>query len=121
MKKTTEALVAATKQIGLQANSENTKYMVMFSRPACRTRSHIKIGNKSFERVKQFRYFVIPLTNQHCIHENIKTSLKLGNACYHSEQNILSCSLLLRNIKIKIYRSITLPVILYGCETWSLT
>jgi len=43
------------------------------------------------------------------------------NACYHSVQNLLSSSLLSKNIKIKIYRTIILPVVLYGCETWSLT
>ena len=44
-----------------------------------------------------------------------------GNACYHSVQNLLSSRLLSKNLKIKIYRSIILPVVLYGCETWSLT
>ena len=44
-----------------------------------------------------------------------------GNACYHSVQNLLSSRLLSKNLKIKIYRTIILPVILYGCETWSLT
>jgi len=47
--------------------------------------------------------------------------LKSGNACYHSVQNLLSSSLLSKNLKIKIYRTIILPVALYGCETWSLT
>ena len=47
-------------------------------------------------------------------------TLKLGNACCHSVQNILSSSLLYKNLKIKIYRTIILPVVLYGCETWSL-
>ena len=51
----------------------------------------------------------------------IKSRLKLGNACYHSVQNLLSSSLLSKNLKIKIYRTIILPVVLYGCETWSLT
>ena len=36
-------------------------------------------------------------------------------------QNLLSSSLLFRNLKIKIYRTIILPVVLYGCETWSFT
>ena len=40
--------------------------------------------------------------------------------CYHSVQNLLSSRLLSKNLKIKIYRTIILPV-LYGCETWSLT
>jgi hypothetical protein len=47
--------------------------------------------------------------------------VKLGNACYHSVQNLLSSRLLTKNLKIKIYRTIILPVVLYGCETWSLT
>ena len=42
------------------------------------------------------------------------------SACYHSEQNVLSSYLLSKNIKIKIYRTIILPVVLYGCESWSL-
>jgi len=46
---------------------------------------------------------------------------KLGNACYYSVQNLLSSSLLSKNLEIKIYRTIILPVVLYGCETWSLT
>ena len=47
--------------------------------------------------------------------------MKSGNACYHWVQNILSSGLLSKNLKIKIYRIIILPVVLYGCETWSLT
>ena len=61
------------------------------------------------------------LTNQNSIQEKIKSRLKSGNACYHSVQNHLSSSLLSKNLKIKIYRSIILPVVWYGCETWSLT
>jgi len=53
--------------------------------------------------------------------EENKSRLRLGNACYHSVQNLLSSRLLSKNLKIKIYRTIILPVVLYGCETWSLT
>jgi len=61
------------------------------------------------------------LTNQNSIQEEIKSRLKSDNACCHSAQNLLSSSLLSKNLKIKIYRTIILPVVLYGCETWSLT
>jgi hypothetical protein len=44
-----------------------------------------------------------------------------GNACYHSVQNLLSSRLMSKNIKVRIYRTIILPVVLYGCETWYLT
>ena len=60
-------------------------------------------------------------TNQNSIAEEIKSRLRLGSACYHSVQNLLSSRLLSKNLKIKIYRTIILPVVFYGCETWSLT
>ena len=53
--------------------------------------------------------------------EGIKSRLKSANACYHSVQNLLSYSLLSKNIKIKMYRTVVLPFVLYGCGTWSLT
>jgi len=87
---------------------------------AGRTHS-MKTDNSSFERVDDFKYLVTTLTNQNSIQEEIKSRLKSGNACYHSVQNLLSSSFLSKNLKIKIYRTIILPVVLYGCETWSLT
>ena len=51
---------------------------------------------------------------------NFKSRLRSGNACYRSVQKRLSSRLLSKNLKIKIYRTINLPVVLYGCETWSL-
>jgi hypothetical protein len=61
------------------------------------------------------------LTNQNSIAEEIKSRLRSGNACYHSVLKLLSSRLLSKNLKIKTYRTIILPVGLYGCETWSLT
>jgi hypothetical protein len=61
------------------------------------------------------------LRNQNLIQEEIKRRLSSGNACYHSVQNLLSSRLLSKNLKIRIYKTIILPVVLYGCETWSLT
>jgi hypothetical protein len=55
------------------------------------------------------------------IQEEIKRRLKWGNACYCSVQNLLSSRLLSKNVKVRIYKIIILPVVLYGCETSSLT
>ena len=63
----------------------------------------------------------ITLTDQNFIQEEIKSRLKSGNACYHSVQNLLFSSFLSKNVKIKIYRTIILPVVLYEFETWSQT
>ena len=61
------------------------------------------------------------LTNQNSIAEKIRSRLRSRNAYYHSVQNLLSSRLLSKNLKIKIYRTIILPVVLYRCETWPLT
>jgi hypothetical protein len=53
--------------------------------------------------------------------EGIKNRLNSSNACYHSVQNLPSSRLLTEIVKIKMYKTIILPVVLYGCETWSLT
>jgi hypothetical protein len=54
------------------------------------------------------------------IQEDIKRRLNSGNACYLSVHNHLSSRLLSKNVKIRIYKTIILPVVLYGCGTWSL-
>ena len=81
----------------------------------------METDNSPIERVEDFKYLGTTLTNQNSIQEEIKSRLKLGNACYYSVQNLLSSSLLSKKLNIKIYRTIILPVVLYGCETWSLT
>ena len=73
---------------------------------------NMKVHNSSIERVEEFKYLGKVSTNQNSIQEEIKSRLKLVNACHHSVQNLLSSSLLSKNLKIKIYRTIILPVVL---------
>jgi hypothetical protein len=98
-----------------------TNYMVMSRDQNAEKNSNTKMGNKSFESEEQFEYLEKTLSNQNSIHEEIKSRLKSGNACYHSVQNILSSSLLSKDIKLKISRVVILPVVLYGNETLSRT
>jgi hypothetical protein len=114
VKENAETLVVASKETAIEVNADKTKYMIMW-RDQNAGRSYIvKIDNSSIERVEEFKHLGTTLTYQNSIQEEIKSRLKLGNSCYWSVQNLLSSSLLSKNLKIKIYRTIILPVVLYG-------
>ena len=70
----------------------------------------MKIDNSPIENVEEFKYLGTTLTNQNSIQEEINSRLKLRNACYYSVQNLLSSSLLTKNIKIEIKRTIILSL-----------
>jgi hypothetical protein len=119
IKKTMETLIDASKKIGLEVNTEETKYMLL-SRHQNRGENHdIKRADRSFENGAHFTYLGTTITNQNLSQEEIKRRLHSDSACYHSVQNLLSYRLLFKNIKIRIYKTIILPVVLYGGETWS--
>ena len=77
----------------------------------------MRIDNSTFDRVEEFKYLGTTLKNQNSIAEEIKSRLKSGNACYLS----FVFQVAIQNLKIKIHRTIILPVVLYGRESWSLT
>ena len=115
------ALVAAAREIGLEISADKTKYMVMSRDQNAGPIHSVRTDNSTFERVEEFKYLGTTLTNQYSIAEEIKSRLRVGNGCYYSVQNLLSSRLLSKILKIKIYRTIILLVVLCGCETWSLT
>jgi len=84
-------------------------------------RQNIKAESNSCERVEEYKYLRTTLTNQNSIQDVIKSRLKSGNTCYHPVQKLFSSRLISKNLKIKIHRTIELPAVLYGYETWSLT
>jgi hypothetical protein len=114
-------LIDTSMEVGLEINVEKTKYMLLSCHQNAGQKQDIKIANRLFVSVSQFNYLGMTVRNQNLIQEEIKRRLNSGNACYHSVQNILSSRLLSKNLKIRIYKSIILPLLLYGCETWSLT
>jgi hypothetical protein len=104
----------ARREIGLEMNADNIKYMVM-SRDQNAGRSY----SMKTERVEKFKYLEITLKYQNFIQEEIKSRLKSRNTCYYLVRNLLSSSLLPKNLKIKIHRTIISLVVLHGCKTWS--
>jgi hypothetical protein len=123
MNKNTEPLIDASKEVGLglEIYIEKTKYMLLSRHQNAVRNQDIKIANRSFGNMSQFKNFKTTVINYNLIQEKIKRRLNSGNACYHSILNFLSSRLLSTKVKIRIYRTVILPVVLYGCETWSLT
>ena len=66
--------------------------------------------------VEEFRHLGTTLINQNSIQEEIKSRLMSGKACYHSVHDLLSTSMLPKNLKSKIYRTIILPVVCMGVK-----
>jgi hypothetical protein len=106
IKENTDTVLEASRDVRLVINAEKTKYIIVSSHPKSGQNQNIKIENESFKNGTEFKYLGMTLTNQNDIHYETKSVLNSGNACSHSVQNLLSSQLI--------------PIILYGCETWSL-
>ncbi|KAJ4450477.1 hypothetical protein ANN_01902 [Periplaneta americana] len=118
--KNTGILLEASKDIGLDVNPEKTKSMIISRDENIVRNGNIKIGNLSFEEVEKFKYLGATVTNINDTREEIKHRINMENACYYSVEKLLSSSLLSKNLKVRIYKTVILPVVLYGCETWTL-
>jgi hypothetical protein len=97
IKKNMETLIDASKEVGLEVNTEKTKYMLLSRHQNPRQSYDIKIANTFFENVTKFRYLGTTITNQNLNEEEIKRRRNSGNACYHSVQN---CCLLSKYTKL---------------------
>jgi capsid portal protein len=117
----TKHFVVASKDFGLDVDADKTKNMVRSRDQNSGRNRNIKIHESSYEMVEEFiyEYLKTTLTNQTSVQEEIKDRLKSGNAYYHSVQNF-GLPVCYPKLKVKIFRTVTLSVVLYGCETWSL-
>jgi hypothetical protein len=86
IKKNTETLIDANKEVGLEINAEKTKYMLLSHHQNVGQNRDIKIVNRLFENVSQFKYLGTTATDENLIQEERKRRLNSGNACYHSSQ-----------------------------------
>ena len=119
VRENTEILIKTSKDIGLEVNSDKTKYMITSRQQNMVQNQNIVLENLSFEKVEKFKYLGVTVTNTNDIREEIKRSINMGNACYYSLEKILSSRQLSKKLKVNrpTYKTIILPVVLYGCET----
>jgi hypothetical protein len=94
VKENTETVLEASRDTGLEINVENTKYMIMSRYPNSGQNQNVRIANELLENVAKFKYLGKTLTNENDIHDEIKSRLNSGNACYYSVQNLLSSRLI---------------------------
>jgi hypothetical protein len=92
LRKNTEILFDASKEVGLEINVDKTKYTLLSRHKNVGQNRDIKIANRSFENVSQFKFMETTVTNQNLIQEEIKRRLNSGNACYHSVQSLVFSS-----------------------------
>jgi hypothetical protein len=104
IKRNTETLIDASKEVGLKINIMKTKYMLLSRHQNVGQNRDMKIANRSFENVSHFKYLRKTVTNKNVIQEEIKTRLNSGKACFHSVRNLLSFPLQTKNVKIKIFK-----------------
>ncbi|KAJ4431719.1 hypothetical protein ANN_20321 [Periplaneta americana] len=96
IRENTGILLEASKEIGLEGNPEKTKG------------GEVQTSGATVININDTR-------------EEIKRRINMGNSCYYSVEKLLSSSLLSKSLKVRIYKTVILPVVLYGCETWTLT
>jgi hypothetical protein len=94
IKENTEALLEASRVVGLETNAEKTKCMITSRHPNSGQNQNIRTANESFNNVAKFKWLVTTLTNQNDIHDEMKSRLNPRNACYYSVQNLLSSRLI---------------------------
>jgi hypothetical protein len=87
IKKNTESLIDANEEVCLEVNAEKTKYMLLSHHQNAGQNHNVKVANRFFENVAQFRCLGMTVTNQNLMWEEIKRRLNSGNACYHSVRN----------------------------------
>jgi hypothetical protein len=84
IKKNIETFIDASKDVGLEINVEKSKYMLLSRQQNVGQSRDIKIANRSFGNVSQFKYLGTTVTNQNLIEDEIKRRLNSGDACYRS-------------------------------------
>lgn len=109
------------KEMGLIVNEAKTVYMKMSTSEVRRKPDDLKIEDKNFKGVSQFRYLGEIVNNTGSIGAAIKDRIQSGNRAYFANQSLLKNKLISRKTKMKIYRTLIRPIITYGCETWVLT
>ena len=106
--------------VGLLVNENKTKYMTLDRKSGSRVGQNITMDNYNFEVVQSFKYLgsILNVTND--IEEEIKVRITQGNRCFFALKHLFRSSLVSRATKLRLYKTIIRPIVMYGSETWPL-
>ena len=120
VQRTSTRLVEESKQVGLECNEQKTKIMLMDRREDIEGQD-IRIGQLTIEGVNSFKYLGTLLTSNNDINEEVRERIAAGSRCLYALKSIFGSRKLSRKTKLRVYNVVVKPVVLYGCEAWTLT
>ncbi|PSN54154.1 hypothetical protein C0J52_06854 [Blattella germanica] len=106
------------KERGLKINVEKTKYMLVTKKE--NNTNCIKINDYTFDQVQEFTYLGSKLNSENNVGREIKQRITNGNRTYYMYSKLMTSKMLNRELKLKMYNTLTRPVVVYGCESWTL-
>lgn len=123
VKDTYSRLEKEANKIGLRVNEDKTKFLMVS--PSPRTKAivgnHLQIGDKKFEVVEEFRYLGAIVNNKGNNSQEISSRIMAGQRAFYGLKRVLTSKNISRNAKVRMYKTLIRPVVLYGCESWATT
>ena len=115
-----EYLETEAKRTGLLVSERKTKYMFMSTVRNRREPQNLRIGNKEFEGVSEFKYLGNIIENKSQNDKCIKERIQTGNQAYYTNIQMLKSKIISGTSKLQIYKMLIRPIVTYGAETWML-
>lgn len=116
----TKLFMEETGKVGLRVNDTKTKYIHFTRNPNNIDQGPLRVDGHEFEKVNSFKYLGVVISNKNTEETEIQNRLNLANGCFYALNKLMSSKLLSQTTKIRLYKTIISPILLYGAETWKL-
>lgn len=111
-------LFQKAKEVGLEVNDEKTKFMRVERNGRTKKQATLQIDDHMFEEVEEFKYLGVVINNKNEEKQEIEARVKAASRASYSLNKLLSSKIFSRRTKLRMYKTIIRPVLLYGAEIW---